>query len=201
MQIVIMSAPADPNPEAATPGAAGASLLDGFEVLDACHRQTLAMLRRLAALVAHLQSGGPAAQVQAVAAQIVAYFSTTARQHHEDEERHVFPKLIAEGSPQLVQAVLRLQQDHGWLEEDWMELSAHLDALAQGQAWADVAQLSEGVHVFAELSRAHIALEEASIYPAARARLKAPQLQEMAREMAQRRHAQRKAGRGRVTPG
>lgn len=128
-----------------------------------------------------------------MAAEIVHFFSTTARQHHEDEERHVFPKLMASGDPEIVLAVLRLQQDHGWLQEDWMELSPQLDAVAAGQSWHDLDALREGVEVFIALSHDHIALEESCIYPQARARLRASERREMEREMAARRRAQREA--------
>jgi hemerythrin-like domain-containing protein len=168
-------------------------VIDGFEVLDACHVQTLFMLGKLAALVSRLANTGPDGEARALAGEIVAFFSTTSRQHHEDEERHVFPKLVTVGKPDIVQAVLRLQQDHSWLEEDWMELEPQLDALACGQDWYDVDILREGVEIFAALSRDHIALEESIIYPEARKRLLVAERQEMGREMAARKRAQQKA--------
>jgi hemerythrin-like domain-containing protein len=160
---------------------------DGFEVLDACHRQTLAQLEALAALSARIQEGPPDVAMRASAARIVAFFSTTARQHHEDEERHVLPQMSTSADPEIAQAALRLQQDHDWLEEDWKELSPHVDAIACGQSWYDVDLLREGTQVFIELSRDHIALEESCIYPLARARLGERPRLEMDREMAARR--------------
>jgi len=171
-----------------------AASTDGFAVLDACHRQTLAMLDQLATLLSRLDSVGADATAMNSAAAIVKFFASTARQHHEDEERHVFPKLATTGDPHVVQAVLRLQQDHDWLEEDWMELSPQLDAIACGQTWFDIDVLKEGAAVFSALSADHIALEEALIYPEARARLGTVERREMGREMAARRRAAR-AGR------
>ena len=168
-------------------------VIDGFEVLDACHVQTLFALGKLAALVSRLTHAGPDAEARALAGEIVAFFSTTSRQHHEDEERHVFPKLVTVGKPDIVQAVLRLQQDHSWIEEDWMELEPQLDALACGQDWYDVDILREGVEIFAALTSDHIALEESVIYPEARKRLLVAEHQEMGREMAARKRAQQKA--------
>ena len=166
--------------------------LDGFDVLDVCHRQTLFMLGRLTALVARLKSRGPDAEARSMAAAIVHFFSTAARQHHEDEERHVFPKLLACSDPEIVQAALRLQQDHRWMDVDWMELSPLLDAVAAGQSSYDLDVFREGVEVFTALSHDHIALEESCIYPHARARLNAGERREMGREMAARRHPQPK---------
>jgi hemerythrin-like domain-containing protein len=173
------------------PGAKAA--LDGFNVLDACHRQTLTMLDTLAALVARLGHDGLDAQARAVAKDIVQFFSITARQHHEDEERHVFPKLLAGDDAAVVQTVMRLQQDHHWLEEDWLELSPHLDAVAAGQNWYDLDVLRQGVDVFTALSHDHVALEESCIYPQARAKLGTGERREMGREMAERRRSERAA--------
>jgi hemerythrin-like domain-containing protein len=176
---------------ASTQSAAAAASGDGFDVLDACHRQTLLTLDKLGDLVKRLADGGADAQVRVLAAEIVRFFSTTARQHHEDEERHVFPALATSSNPDVVQAVLRLSQDHNWLEEDWMELSPQVDAVACGLNWYDLDVLREGVEVFTALSRDHITLEESLIYPQARANLRAGERQEMGREMAARRRAQR----------
>jgi hemerythrin-like domain-containing protein len=174
-------------------GASSTSVRDGFAELDECHRQTLAVLDRLEALIAGLQGGASAdAQARASAAEVVRHFSTTVRQHHDDEERHVFPKLALNADPVLVQTVLRLQQDHDWLEEDWMEISPHLDAIASGQSWYDLDVLGEGAAVFAALSRDHIALEESLLYPEVKSRLRPGDRREMGREMAARRRAARK---------
>jgi hemerythrin-like domain-containing protein len=173
----------------------GPTTRDGFAVLDQCHRDTLVQLNVLHALVAQLEVEGTSDRVRALAAQVVRYFSTTAREHHEDEERHVFPEALAGGDPEIVQAVLRLQQDHSWLEEDWLELSPHLSALAAGRTWWDLDFLREASAVFSALSNDHIALEESCVYPQARARLKESQRDSMGREMAARRRAHRAAAK------
>ena len=165
------------------------ALGDGFDVLDVCHRQTIFTLGKMAALVTALQNRGPDAEARALAGEIVRFFSTTARMHHEDEEQHVFPKVLLSGTPEHVQAVQRLQQDHGWLEEDWLELSPHLAAVAEGQSSYDLDVLREGLEVFIALSQEHIALEESLIYPEARAQSRFPERGEMGREMAARRRA------------
>ena len=180
------------RPDRASPSPAP----DVFTVLDECHRQTLAALDNLEALVTRLEGGDSAdAQARASAASVARHFSTTARQHHDDEERHVFPQLALNADPDIVQAVLRLQQDHDWLEEDWMELSPHVEAIASGQSWYDIDILREGTTIFAALSRDHIALEESCLYPEVRSRLRPEERREMGREMAARRRAARKTAR------
>lgn len=164
--------------------------LDGFEVLDACHRQTMLLLEKLALLISRLESGGPDLPSRAMAKDIVDFFSNTARQHHEDEERHIFPTLLTSSDPDTVQAVLRLQEDHHWLEEDWIEISPQIDAVANGQSWYDIDTLRESVEIFTALSREHVALEESCIYPQAREQLGAAERLAMAHEMDKRRESQ-----------
>jgi hemerythrin-like domain-containing protein len=172
-------------PRAASPAPAR----DGFDVLDVCHRQTVFALGKLAALVTRLVGSGPDPEARQLAAEVVQHFSTTAREHHEDEERHVFPGLLDSADPDVVQAVLRLRQDHGWIEEDWRALSPHLAAVANGHTGYDLDLLRDGAAVFTALSHDHIALEESIVYPQARANLPARERSAMADEMAARRRA------------
>lgn len=92
----------------------------------------LARVAELGALVAVIEAGEITPAMRASAAAIAQFLGTDARRHHEDEERHVFPPLLAGGDAGWVQTVLRLQQDHGWLEEDWLELESHVQAIATG---------------------------------------------------------------------
>jgi hemerythrin-like domain-containing protein len=95
--------------------------------------------------------------------------------------------MLIRGDADTVQAVLRLQQDHHWLEEDWIEISPQLDAVANGQSWYDIDVLREGIEIFTSLSHEHVTLEESCIYPQARAQLGAGERLAMAREMDTRR--------------
>ena len=175
------SPPVGATPSAGSPGA--------FEVLDACHRQMVDMLARLSALVDGLDQGAPDREARRTAEEIIQFFSHTARHHHEDEERHVFPQLQDSTDPEVVQAVLRLKQDHHWMDVDWKELSPAIAAVADNRGGYDLEALREGVEIFTELSRDHIALEESYIYPQARSRVGSAELQKMGLEMAERRRA------------
>ncbi len=170
---------------------------DGFTALDGCHRKTLAMLGELSALVADLDYQGLTPLACESAAKIAAFFSSEAREHHVDEERHLFPALVATGKPELVEAVLHLQRDHDWLEEDWFDLAPQILAVSRGDRSYDIDVLRDGVPVLAALYRAHIELEESLIYPEARSRMGVDQRCEMGREMAARRRSARAAARQR----
>lgn len=164
---------------------------DGFDLLDLCHRHTVLALGKLAALITRLSAHGPDDEARSLAAEVLHHFATTARQHHDDEERHVFPKLAASGDAELVQHVLRLQEDHHWLEKDWMELAPQIAAVANGQIGYDLDLMREGAVTFTALSHDHMALEESCIYPQARAQLGARERRAIGREMVLRRRTSR----------
>jgi hemerythrin-like domain-containing protein len=168
---------------------------EAFSVLDQCHRHTLRMLDKLSKLVASLELEGATPEVRATAAKIAEFFSTTAREHHKDEERHVFPALLEGGKPEVVEAVLRLQRDHDWLEEDWFDVAPHVLAVVRGQRPHDINALREGVSALAALYQDHIELEESFIYPQARRCIAETRRRAMGREMAARRRALRAAYR------
>ncbi|MEP6505966.1 MAG: hemerythrin domain-containing protein [Betaproteobacteria bacterium] len=138
--------------------------------LDAHHRQIRDHLDRLAALASRVQTEDLGAEIRAEACAIEAFFSASMRQHHRIEEGVVFPALLDSGDTELVTLVRTLQQDHGWIEENWIELAPQLRAIAEGNHWVEPTEFLHGAEVFLELCYGHTALEEALIYPQARAR-------------------------------
>lgn len=174
----------NPSPVARPATVVPASL---FEFLDDSHRMIEQQLQRLQALAQSLVDEGLDAQARSQAREIVSYFNQHARQHHVDEEKHIFPPLLASGNAELVQATQHLMQDHGWLEEDWIEIEPSLEAAAGGYNWFDPGELRHAVEIFATLYREHMALEESLAYPEARDRLRLADLGAMGTEMARRR--------------
>jgi hemerythrin-like domain-containing protein len=142
-----------------------------MEALDQTHRQMMDALVELQRLIDHLADHGIDAVAQSASADICGFFGQAAREHHAAEESHVFPVLLRSGDAALIQHVERLQQDHGWLEEDWLELAPQLQAVWHGYSWYDLDTLRHGVGIFTALYHEHIALEESLIYPEARRRL------------------------------
>lgn len=155
--------------------------LHEFEALDRTHAEVVLALRELERLIDRLDAGGIDTEARAIAAALRAFFDGTSRTHHEDEERVVFPPLLAGGDAELIQHVRRLQQDHGWLEEDWRELRPHLSAVAEGLHWFDTDLLREMAAVFGTLYVEHIALEESLVYPASLQCLQAIEIAERRR--------------------
>jgi hemerythrin-like domain-containing protein len=147
---------------------AGDTGLPEFEVMDQAHRAALAMLESFKHLVSRLQDQGLDEPARQSAGEILAFFNGPGRTHHVDEETHVFPGLLTSSDPQLVADVRRLQQDHGWLEEDWDELRPHVLAVADGYNGYDLPLLVAALPIFQALYMEHIALEESRVYPAAK---------------------------------
>ncbi|HEX5310544.1 hemerythrin domain-containing protein [Aquabacterium sp.] len=186
MPVTATSTPADS-------ASAEISNVEPFEVLDATHQQIVTALQQLTQLVSHLRENGVDRHAQDTAKSLFLFFMNTARQHHLDEEKHVFPQLISSGDDQLIHTTLRLQQDHGWIEEDWLELAPQIESISAGYNWYNIEQLEHAVPVFAALYHDHMRLEESLIYPEARARISSWNLKSMGREMAARRRPGRLA--------
>jgi hemerythrin-like domain-containing protein len=155
--------------------------LHEFEALDRTHAQVVQSLRELERLTDRLRAGDVDTEARTAAAALCAFFDDTSRAHHEDEERVVFPPLLAGGDGTLIEQVQRLQQDHGWLEEDWRELRPHLRAVAEGLQGLDADLMREMAAVFGALYIEHIALEESLIYPASKQCLQAVEIAERRR--------------------
>jgi hemerythrin-like domain-containing protein len=142
--------------------------LPEFEVLDQAHRAALLMLHNFKQLVVRLQDRGLDEAARDTAREVLAFFNGPGKHHHQEEETHVFPGLLASGDADMVAQVRRLQQDHGWLEEDWLELEPHVQAVADGYNGFDLPMLAAALPVFEALYQEHIALEETQVYPAAK---------------------------------
>jgi ribonucleoside-diphosphate reductase alpha chain len=83
-----------------------------FELLAACHGRVERMLGLLERLAAHLAAHGADEPARSAAADITRYFDIAGPAHHEDEERHVLPRLRASGDPALAALADRLHADH-----------------------------------------------------------------------------------------
>ena len=86
-----------------------------------------------------------------------------------------------------MQAAEHLIQDHGWLEENWIQISPSLEAATSGNLWFDPIELRHALEVFEALYLDHILLEESLAYPEAKKRFVGIDTVGMGREMARRR--------------
>jgi hemerythrin-like domain-containing protein len=158
-----------------------------FEMLEACHERVHRMLKLMGRLREHLRRQGSDRQAQQAARDVMRYFDQAAPQHHQDEELHVFPPLLAQGEPEIVAVVARLQQDHLAMESRWSAAREVLLGIAQGRTASLSADEEAVLDAFAGLYDAHIRAEEEIAYPAAQTLIDEPTRNAMSAEMMRRR--------------
>jgi len=182
------------TPDSAVPGldTPDAELESPFEMLQACHERVDRMLTLLAKLQRHLAHTGCDDAARRAAGDLLRYFDVAAPLHHQDEELHVFPALMALPDPALHTLVQGLLQDHRAMEAAWPEARQVLCKLSDGPSTparpgplpaSDCAQLA----AFAGLYQAHMQAEENQAYPAAQQTISHALLLAMSADMMQRR--------------
>lgn len=173
----------------------GAGFDEPFAMLDACHDRVRRSLALLARLRAYLREQGCDASARQAARDVLRYFDIAAPLHHEDEERHIFPLLLA-GSPdpEVTTLVRQLQQDHLDMAERWAAARGALQALAEGTAERLDGAAEEALDRFAASYADHLRHEDEAVYPAAQALVDREAERAMGREMAARRGARTAGG-------
>lgn len=158
-----------------------------FEMLEACHERVHRMLKLLQRLREHIAKNGADADARKAAQDVMRYFDQAAPQHHQDEELHVFPPLIAQGDPETMALVCRLQQDHLQMEARWGKARKVLAAVAAGELGALSADHGATLDAFTGIYAGHIEAEEKLAYPAAGKLLDESAISAMGEEMMRRR--------------
>ena len=129
-----------------------------------CHEGILRKLDLLGELPALL---APAARARETAAGVLEFFKEAIFEHHTDEERELFPAVLASANAgdeyDLVQLMVkRLTHEHRELEGLWKRLESGLKKAAKGQATdLDTASVQQLVAQY----RAHAAFEEKEFLP------------------------------------
>ncbi|MBS1228258.1 MAG: hemerythrin protein [Proteobacteria bacterium] len=164
------------------------SLDEPLEMLEACHGRIEAQLQTLERLLVYLPQHGADDQARQAARNILRYFDLAGPNHHEDEERSLFPTLIARAGVDETAAVQSLVQN---LLSDHVRMAVALDVVRMqltpiadgtGSALEEAA-----VRRMAELYRQHIAKENRDLLPLSRRLLQTPDLEELSRAMTARR--------------
>ena len=137
-------------------------------LLHACHGRVMAHNEMLEWLARHLSVHECDAEAQQAASYVLRYFDGAGRHHHEDEDIDLFPRMrqAAQGqnAERVALLVAQLTAEHQVLEREWNGMRERLELIAHGER----ALLREQeVARFCNLYRAHIAAEEAQVYPLA----------------------------------
>jgi len=151
-------------------------------LLRACHDRIRQQCDTLEELIRHVQAEGLDAPARQACRDVLRYFTTAGRHHHEDEEQDLFPLL--RGDPAAVALLARLESEHRRMEKAWSRLQPLLetaDRLREPEDWAPVAR------EFIALNRAHVDLENRELLPRAEQLLPEPVLAVIGARMARRR--------------
>lgn len=133
-----------------------------------CHAGILRKLDQLNELPALLE---PAARARDIAASALEFFREAIFLHHLDEERELFPAVLASAESgaehERVEALAkRLTDEHRELETTWKRLEPELKRVARGQdSHIDIAALERLVAQY----RLHAELEEREFLPLSQA--------------------------------
>jgi hemerythrin-like domain-containing protein len=150
------------------------SLTNVYESLDATHRAIVHHLERLKGLATLLVTTTPTNETaRDQVREVIEFFSGASREHHYDEERFAFPKLLAGSDATVHRVVERLREDHAWIELQWLDIEAQLETSAEGMPPNEGQAFIAAVDDFALLMYDHMALEESTFHPELRARVAA----------------------------
>lgn len=146
----------------------GVDLAAPLDTLYHSHETIVGQLSALAALPGLLEQ---AEQARRVAADALALFGKDVLQHHQDEEKALFPAVQASAAPgeesDTVQTLAsQLTAEHRTLEQLWKSLEPAVRSAAAGRtATLDAALLARLVHTYT----AHARFEEQRFLPLAQA--------------------------------
>lgn len=157
-----------------------------FEMLAACHERVERILTLLEKLQQYLPTHGADEQARQAARDVMRYFDLAAPLHHQDEEIHVFPPLLAGPDEAVAELVRRLQQDHRQMEADWVHAKVILQAVVEGLNALDADQTA-ALKKYAALYQRHLQDENGIAYPAAVLALSNTALHAMSEDMMRRR--------------
>lgn len=183
-----------PVPTSSVPrlDATAAAFDEPLAMLHACHERVHRSLSQLREIGERVAAGRVDGAVHRAAADVLHYFDRAAPHHHEDEEQHIFPCVLAHTRDDTVRAaVLRLQEDHLAMEARWARLRVPLAALANGRGDAyDMAQIDAAAS-FCALYDAHAQSEEVLVFPLAALLLDDDTRRAIGAEMSRRRGARK----------
>jgi hemerythrin-like domain-containing protein len=159
-----------------------------LEMLAACHDRIRARCATLLRLRAHVAASGVDEAARSAARGVLRYFDQAAPDHHEDEERDLFPALLESmaGSDAVCirDLIEGLTDDHRKLERLWRIVRAWLAAVERGDT---AAHGTAEIDAFVDLNGRHAAREDQELLPMAARLLGAGELDEIGQSMRRRR--------------
>ncbi len=155
-------------------------------LLKACHERILSHCDLLEKIMHYLDEKEVDKQLTEATRKVHRYFSTAGKLHHMDEERDIFPRLVA-ASVTLADIINTLKHDHTTIETLWDAMSPALDK-PQTISAQQLPTLTTASTKFCMLIRKHIQLEEQELLPVAAQLISDHELALIGQSMKQRRN-------------
>ena len=157
-------------------------------MLSSCHGRMRNQCATLLRIRAHAATEGADSAAASAARAVIRFFDTAARDHHEDEEKDLFPALIesmAGSDPICVRELIdSLTSEHLELERLWSTVRPWLAAVeTRGAVLPEAAEIDS----FVELHERHAAREDRELLPMAERLLGTNELEQIGRSMRRRR--------------
>jgi len=127
-----------------------------LDTFSECHAGILSHLQVLGELPALLE---PVARARRIAADTLVFFRQAVFEHHQEEERELFPAVLASATPgaergQVEDLIKRLTGEHRAVESTWSRLEPELKLVAKGdEASLDGASVVALVSTYANHAR------------------------------------------------
>ncbi len=172
-------------------GAKSHHFSDPTGLLSDCHRRIEMFMRSLEG-VAKAMDSAPSEDTRQALETALRYFREAAPKHTADEEESLFPRLRRLQSPEVENALAKLEElegEHRWAEPLHAEVeSLGLAYLSQGQlSPAQIEAFRSAVSGLSAMYKRHIAVEDGTLFPVAANALSDGDKQAIASEMAKRR--------------
>lgn len=133
--------------------------MSALELQDVTHQLVQQFIAELQEMLPDLIAGGLSAAQKKVLQKIVTFFDQEMKEHHLEEELHIFPLLLSKGDAQLSEKVQMLKADHNALRLGWQELKHAIEQTVES-ATVDPAVLCGRFERYSACFARHLVLEE-----------------------------------------
>lgn len=130
-----------------------------LELQDVTHQLVQQFIAELQEMLDDLSAGALTDPQKKLVSKIVTFFDKEMKEHHFEEERRIFPVLLARGDAALGEKVRALQADHEELRTVWQELKQGIE-LAMQSSSGDAKQLHADFDRYSACFARHLVLEE-----------------------------------------
>jgi len=156
-----------------------------FEFLDEEHTELAQQVSIMRLLAQAMETDGVHSDTWRRFNLVLHWFNDTARQHHIEEEKAVFPAFLSCMDANVVATTQRMLEDHRVLERQVAQMLSMLAKLEGEPDGVNIHALCETVRSFEQNLLRHMVVEDVLIYPTARNHLSIQELESFAADLSQ----------------